>query len=306
MSNHSYQLSNVSKYYGKFKALDDVNLTLEQGKIIGLLGKNGAGKSTLMRCMLGFLKHSGEISYHSPSGNNVDIDLGHAGKNSILKSLKAGLLSDSNRVKMFENVAFIPDVNGLDDRLTVGQTIDYIRELNHNWNEERAKHLLEISQLPLKKKVGKLSKGMKTKLYLLITLSLDVNFLLLDEPTLGLDIAFRKEFFNTILGEYFDESKTIIISTHQVEEVEDLLQEIVFIDSGKIILHEEVETLKAQYRVLTLPMEMADKLNEYAPKVTSKTLGFISAVLPAEVEIEGAVYSRANLADIFLAVVGGN
>ena len=306
MSNHSYQLRNVSKYYGKFKALDDVNLTLEQGKIIGLLGKNGAGKSTLMRCMLGFLKHSGEISYHSPTGSSVDVDLGSAEKPSLLTSLKAGLLSDRNRVKMFENVAFIPDVNGLDDRLSVQQTIEYIRDLNPKWNEERASKLLEISQLPMKKKVGKLSKGMKTKLYLLITLSLEVNFLLLDEPTLGLDIAFRKEFFNTILGEYFDENKTIIISTHQVEEVEDLLQEIVFIDNGKIILHEDVESLKAKYRVLTLPLEQAEKLNVYSPKVLSKTLGFISAVLPTEVEIEGAEYSRANLADIFLAVVGGN
>jgi ABC-2 type transport system ATP-binding protein len=146
---------------------------------------------------------------------------------------------------------------------------------------------------------------MKTKLYLLITLSLDVDYLLLDEPTIGLDIAFRKEFFSTILSEYFDEDKSILISTHQVEEVEDLLQEVIFIDNGCILLHEEVESLKTRYRVLTLPLERSAELNAYNPKLTTKTLGFISAVLPSNVEIVDATYSRANLADIFLAIVGG-
>lgn len=281
MNNPSYEIRNVTKYYGKFKALDKVNLSLAPGKIIGLLGKNGAGKSTLMRCMLGFLAHQGEV------------------------------LLDSTPIKhrdhhVFEHVAFIPDVSGLDDRLTVKQTMEYIKNVNPRWNEAIADKLFSISNLPLNKKVSKLSKGMKTKLYLLITLSLDVNFLLLDEPTLGLDIAFRKEFFSTILGEFFDENKSILISTHQVEEVEDLLQEIIFIDNGCILLHEEVESLKTRYRILTLPIDRAEELNAHQPKVTSKTLGFISAVLPSEVEIAGATYSRANLADIFLAVVGGN
>lgn len=208
--------------------------------------------------------------------------------------------------RIFEHVAFIPDVSGLDDRLTVKQTMDYISGVNPRWNGTIADKLFSISNLPANKKVSKLSKGMKTKLYLLITLSLDVSFLLLDEPTLGLDIAFRKEFFSTILGEYFDENKSILISTHQVEEVEDLLQDIIFIDNGKILLHEDVETLKSRYRVVTLPIERADELNQHKPKVTSKTLGFISAVLPADIEIPESNYSRANLADIFLAVVGGN
>ncbi len=277
----NYELRNVSKYYGKFKALDSVNLSIRPGRIIGLLGKNGAGKSTLMRTMLGFLAHEGDVLLDDKVIKHRD----H---------------------RIFEHVAFIPDVSGLDDRLTVKQTMDYISGVNPRWNGTIADKLFSISNLPANKKVSKLSKGMKTKLYLLITLSLDVSFLLLDEPTLGLDIAFRKEFFSTILGEYFDENKSILISTHQVEEVEDLLQDIIFIDNGKILLHEDVETLKSRYRVVTLPIERADELNQHKPKVTSKTLGFISAVLPAEIEIPEANYSRANLADIFLAVVGGN
>ena len=277
----TYEIRNLSKFYGKFKALDGVNLSLGSGKIIGLLGKNGAGKSTLMRSMLGFLTHEGEVILDGQVINHRD-------------------------QHVFERVAFIPDVSGLDDRLTVGQTLDYIRGVNPRWNEETASKLFTISNLPLKKKVGKLSKGMKTKLYLLITLSLDVSYLLLDEPTLGLDIAFRKEFFNTILGEFFDESKTILISTHQVEEIEDLLQEIIFIDNGKILLHEEVDSLKERMRVVSLPSERAEEITRHNPKVISKTLGFISAVLDSSIEIEGATYARANLADLFLAIAGGS
>lgn len=281
IENNAYEVRNLSKYYRKFKALDDVSIQLGRGKIIGLLGKNGAGKSTLMRSMLGFLAHGGEVI------------------------LDGQVLAHRDQ-RVFEKVAFIPDVSGLDDRLTVKQTMDYVRGVNPRWNEATAEKLFAISNLPLNKKVGKLSKGMKTKLYLLITLSLDVNYLLLDEPTLGLDIAFRKEFFNTILGEFFDEDKTILISTHQVEEVEDLLQEIIFIDNGKILMHEEVEVLKDKYRIVSLPADRAEEIMRHAPKSVSRTLGFISAVLDSSIEIEGATYARANLADIFMAVAGGS
>lgn len=281
MSANVYQITGLSKHYGKTKALDNVSLSLNRGKIIGLLGKNGAGKSTLMRCMLGFLAHTGEVFLDD-------------------------MLIKHRDHRIFNQVAFIPDVSGLDERLTVQQTIDYIKGVHPCWNADKADKLLAISNLPLKKKVSKLSKGMKTKLYLLITLSLEVNYLLLDEPTLGLDIAFRKEFFNTILGEFFDENKTIFISTHQVEEVEDLLEEIVFIDNGHIILHEEVDSLKNRFRVVSVPLENSALLMVHEPKVVSKTLGFVSAVLPSELQIEGAQYGRPNLADIFLAVVGGS
>jgi len=281
MNSPSYEIRNVSKHYGKFKALDSINLTLNPGKIIGLLGKNGAGKSTLMRCMLGFLSHDGDVVLNE----NIIHHRDH---------------------RVFEQVAFIPDVSGLDDRLTVKQTMDYIKNVNPRWNDTLAEKLFSISNLPINKKVSKLSKGMKTKLYLLITLSLDVNFLLLDEPTLGLDIAYRKEFFNIILGEFFDESKSILISTHEVEEVEDMLQEIIIIDNGSILIHEEVESLKARFHVITLPIDRAAELDALQPKLISKTLGFISAVLPSTVEIKDAIYNRPNLADIFLAIVGGN
>ncbi len=275
------KVKNLTKYYGKFKALDNVELEIPLGRIIGLLGKNGAGKSTLMRCILGFLKHKGEIE--------------------IL-----GKTITNHQESIHENIAFIPDVNSLDDRLTVKQTMDYVSAINSSWNNDKAMELLAISDLKPNQKVATLSKGMKTKLYLLITLSLDVKILLLDEPTLGLDIVFRKEFFNTILGEFYDENKTIIISTHQVEEVEQILQDIIFIDEGKIILQQNIEELKNEYSIFTVPSDNIEKLEQHNPKVINKTLGHVSAVLNSKIEINDAQINRPSLSDLFMEKVGGS
>jgi len=272
------EIRDLTKKYGNLKALDQVTLDIPRGKIIGLLGKNGAGKSTLMRCLLGFLKYEGTITTF---GKNLTETVLH------------------------RRIAFIPDVGCLDERLTVQQTIDYVAGVNESWVADTAKRLLEKSQLPLKKRVGKLSKGMKTKLYLMLTLSLDADILLLDEPTLGLDIVFRKEFFNTILGEFYNEDKTIIISTHQVEEVEHILQEIIFIDDGKIILYEDILELKQKYKILALPMERADELKKVALGETTEFLGKISGIVPTELESPDAETAVPSLSDLFLLKVGG-
>ena len=144
------EMKGVTKHFGKLKALDEVNLDIPKGRIIGLLGKNGAGKSTLMRCLLGFLNYEGEIKTFG---------------------------SHLKESRLHERIAFIPDVGCLDDRLTVKQTIEYVASVNERWVQDIADRLLEKSELPLNKKVGTLSKGMKTKLYLLITLAIDVDVL---------------------------------------------------------------------------------------------------------------------------------
>lgn len=270
----------LTKYFKDLKALDNVNLEIPRGRIIGLLGKNGAGKSTLMRCMLGFLKYTGEIRLFETK----------------LKS---------HNESIHNHIAFIPDVSSLDDRLTVQQTMEYVAGLNSAWNEVKAEKLLLKSRLPKNKKVGKLSKGMKTKLYLLITLSLDVKVLLLDEPTLGLDIEFRKNFFNTILGEFYDANRTIIISTHQVEEVEHILQDIIFIDDGKIVLYDEVEKLKNSYHFIEVPNDRKDELMKLNPLTVNHSLGKVGAIIKEKINIEGAEYSRPSLSDLFLAKCGG-
>ena len=275
------KIENLTKFYGKFKALDNITLKIHRGKIIGLLGKNGAGKSTLLRSMLGFLKYEGSV-------------------NLLGKPLQ------DYKEKMFNFIGFIPDVNSLDDRLTVEQTINYVKTLNDSWNQPRADILIAKSDLPFKKKIKKLSKGMKTKLYLLITLSLDVQILLLDEPTLGLDIAFRKEFFNTILGDFYDENKTIIISTHQIEEVEHILSDIIFIDKGKIILDEEIETIKEQYSIIQVSRDRIDEIKKLNPLMINQTIGNINALVEGKPEIEDATYLSPQLSDIFMAKVGGS
>ena len=275
------ETTNLTKYYGKLKALDNVSISIPKGRIIGLLGKNGAGKSTFMRCLLGFLKHEGEITI---MGETMKV----------------------HKESIHDHIAFIPDVSSLDDKLTVQQTIDYVSALNKFWNAEKANDLLTKSELPLKSKVSSLSKGMKTKLYLLITLSLDVQILLLDEPTLGLDIVFRKEFFNTILGEFYDEEKTIIISTHQVEEVAQILQDIIFIDHGKIILYEDIEEFKNKYSIFTVPADKIADLEAHHPRLINKTLGHVSTILSSDVQIEGAEIQKPSLSDLFLEKVGGS
>ncbi len=277
---HIMEITNLNKNFGKVQALSDVNLTIPKGRIIGLLGKNGAGKSTLMRCMLGFLKYHGDIHYH-------------------------GKRLEHNDSNIFRNVAFIPDVSALDDRLTVKQTIAYIRGVNPSWNDRKADSLLEKSDLPLKQRVKTLSKGMKTKLYLLLVLSLDVEFLLLDEPTIGLDIVFRKEFFNTILGEFYDETKTILISTHEVNEVEHILQDIIFIDKGRIILAEDIDILRQKYMEIKVPREFADELRKHNPLQIWEGLGYVHALVEEKLDIPSAEYGEPQLADLFLAKIGG-
>jgi ABC-2 type transport system ATP-binding protein len=274
------EIKNVTKNFRKVQALKDVTLTIPKGRIIGLLGKNGAGKSTLMRCMLGFLKYDGEILYH-------------------------GQGMEHNDSRIFKNIAFIPDVSALDERLTVAQTIAYVRGVNPGWNDRKADSLLERSDLPLKRRVKSLSKGMKTKLYLLLVLSMDVEFLMLDEPTIGLDIMFRKEFFNTILGEFYDENKTILISTHEVNEVEHILQDIIFIEKGEIVLYEDIDKLKQQYMEVKVPREYADELRKHNPLQVWEGLGYLHALVSEKLDIPSAEYGEPQLADLFIAKVGG-
>lgn len=276
-----YDIKGLTKYYKKFQALNGVDLEIKPGRIIGLLGRNGAGKSTLMRCMLGLLHYEGEIDFRQQPVTNL-------------------------KHRLYEHVAFIPDVNSIDDRLKVRELIEYVRGMHPGWNEDQFDVLMQRSDLPLDKQIKKLSKGMKTKLYLLLTLSLDTEMLLLDEPTLGLDIAFRKEFLNTILGEYFTEEKTIIISTHQVEEVEQILQEVIFIDKGKVILQEDVEKLKTSFNLVSLQGDRRAELENLGARNITHTFGRYHGILPANVEIEDAEYNRPGLSDLFLAFTGGN
>jgi ABC-2 type transport system ATP-binding protein len=266
------------KDYGKLRALHGVDLELQRGRIVGLLGKNGAGKSTFLKCLLGLLRHEGDIQI--------------LGK--TLKDWKHDL---------YGHVAFIPDVSGLDPRLTVQQTLDFCAGINPRWNGEKAGRLFARSDLPPYQKVGTLSKGMKTKLYLLLTLSCDVDILLLDEPTLGLDIVFRKAFYDLLLGEFFDEDKLVVISTHQVSEVENILDEVVFIDQGKILLHEEMSGMKEQWKLVELPASREAELQALNPKILTRSLGRVRGLVNTAVDLKDARVEPASVSDVFVAMV---
>lgn len=267
-------IKGLSKCYRQVQALDGVDLQIPRGRIVGLLGKNGAGKSTMLKCMLDFLNFEGEINFFD-------------------KNIK-----DWN-YELHKKVAFIPDVSGLDPRLTVRETLEYAAGINSCFNKEKAERLFEKSELPCDRKVKTLSKGMKTKLYLLLTLAKDVDVLLLDEPTLGLDIVFRQEFYDLLLGEFFDENKTVIISTHQVAEVENILHDIVFIDKGKIILHQEMEKLKQEWSIVEMSADKEEELKNMGARSIVKSLGKVRGIVNKKTE--GMV---PTVSDIFVAMLG--
>jgi ABC-2 type transport system ATP-binding protein len=273
-------IKDLSKNYKHIEALKHVDLEVPKGRIVGLMGKNGAGKSTLLKCMLGMLRYEGSVSV---LGKNIN----------------------EWKHELYGRIAFIPDVSALDPRLTVEETINYTAAINESWNWDKSKRLFAESELPCAQKVGTLSKGMKTKLYLLLTLSKDVDVLLLDEPTLGLDIVFRKEFYDLLLGEFYDEDKTVIISTHQVAEVENILQDVIIIDKGKILLNQSVDELKSSWHICEVPQSREKELLKYKPQVITNTLGHVRALVKGELNIEGAKTMVPTLSEIFIALTQG-
>ncbi len=269
------KVANVTKKYKDLLALDHVNTEVNKGRIVGLVGKNGAGKSTLMKCIIGFTKCEGEIFINGEQ----------------IKYMEH---------KIFEDTAFIPDINSLDGRFTVKAFIKFFKGVHPKFNEERFEKLFAASNLPLDKKISKLSKGMKTKLYLILILALDVSFLILDEPTLGLDIVYRNEFYNTILSSFYNEERTVLISTHQVEEIEHILHDLIIIDQGKILTNDTLDNLLTYYKLITIDAKDRDKLKDIPHKVVTEGLSAIEVVVPRKANITGFKEAIPNLAHIFL------
>lgn len=269
------KVSNVTKKYKDLSALDNVSTEVKKGRIVGLVGKNGAGKSTLMKCIIGFTKFEGEIFINGKQ----------------IKYMEH---------KIFEDTAFIPDINSLDGRFKVKSFINFFKGVHPKFNQERFNTLFASSNLPLDKKISKLSKGMKTKLYLILILALDVSFLILDEPTLGLDIVYRNEFYNTILSSFYNENRTILISTHQVEEIEHILHDLIIIDEGKIITNDTIDNLLTYYKVITIDTKDRDKLKDIPHKVVTEGLSAIEVIVPRKANITGFKEAIPNLAHIFL------
>ena len=238
----------VSKHFGSVRAVDNVNFDIEQGRILGLIGPNGAGKTTLLKAMLGLTDCEGDLSV-------------------------IGLDPFRQRKNLMREICFIADVAVLPRWIKVSQLLDYVEAVHPNFSRSRAEDLLRETKVQSGAKVKELSKGMVTQLHLAIIMAIDAKLLVLDEPTLGLDILFRKEFYANLLNDYFDEERTILITTHQVEEIENLLTDIMFINDGKILLDSPMDAIGETYIVLLTSGENTQKARGLGPLSESEMFG---------------------------------
>ncbi len=273
----------VSKQFGSTRAVDNVSFEIEAGKILGLIGPNGAGKTTLLKAMLGLTDCEGQLSV-------------------------MGLDPFRQRKELMQNICFIADVAVLPNWIRVSQLLDYVEAVHPNFSRKRAEELLQQTKIMAKSKVKELSKGMVTQLHLSIIMSVDAKFLVLDEPTLGLDIIFRKEFYANLLNDYFDEERTILVTTHQVEEIENLLTDIMFINDGKIILNSTMESIGDTYTEVATAGDEATRARGLGPiaenQMFGKSVMLFEGVGREHLEGLGDIRTP-SVSDLFVAKVKG-
>lgn len=274
---------NVSKSYGSIRAIDDVSFDIEKGKITGLIGPNGAGKTTLLKAVLGLTDCRGSLSV-------------------------LGLDPFRQRKELMQNICFIADIAVLPRWIRVTQLLDFIEAVHPRFSRSRAEELLSQTKVRSDAKVRELSKGMVTQFHLSIITAIDAKLLVLDEPTLGLDILFRKEFYGNLLNDYFDGERTILITTHQVEEIENLLTDIMFINDGKIILDASMEDLPERYVELLASTENAEEARRLKPiyerEVFGKKVLMFEGVSRDRLQGMGEVRTP-GVADLFVAKIKG-
>jgi ABC-2 type transport system ATP-binding protein len=238
----------IRKSYGKKIALDNVDLIIPAGRIVGLIGPNGAGKTTLLKGILGLATVEGSL--------NV-----------------LGLNPFKDRVKLLEDVSFIADTAILPSWIKVSEALDYIEGVHPKFSREKAMSFLARTKITPDNKVKSLSKGMVTQLHLALIMAIDSKLLVLDEPTLGLDIIYRKQFYESLLNDYYDAQKTIVITTHQVEEIEGILTDLIFINDGKILLETAMDELPNRFVELQIDANTKQAALAHNPIHVRTTLG---------------------------------
>jgi ABC-2 type transport system ATP-binding protein len=212
----------LRKAYGTTVALDGVDLRVEEGRIVGLIGPNGAGKTTALNAILGLTPYQGELRV--------------LGRNPWRE-----------RDQLMRDVCFMADIAVLPRWIRVSQVLDYVAGVHPRFDRAKAEGFLAKTTIGRARKVRELSKGMVTQLHLAIVMAIDARLLVLDEPTLGLDILYRKQFYDSLLGDYFDDSRTILVTTHQVEEIQHVLTDVMFIDRGRIVFNRSMEDVESRY-----------------------------------------------------------
>jgi ABC-2 type transport system ATP-binding protein len=275
----------VSKRFGSVHAVDNVSFEIEKGRITGLIGPNGAGKTTLLKAVLGLTECEGDLSV-------------------------LGLDPFRQRKDLMRNICFIADVAVLPRWIRVSQLLDFVTATHPNFSRQKAEALLARTMVGGRRdaKVRELSKGMVAQLHLSIIAAIDARLLVLDEPTLGLDIIFRKEFYANLLSDYFDEERTILVTTHQVEEIENILTDVMFINEGRIVLNSTMESLVENYVELMTSGEQAEAARKMSP-IAERAIFGKSVMLFEKTDrdrlAEFGDLHTPSVADLFVAKIKG-
>jgi ABC-2 type transport system ATP-binding protein len=273
----------LRKAYGATVALDGIDLRIEEGRILGLIGPNGAGKSTALNAILGLTEYEGELKV--------------LGRDPWFE-----------RDLLMRDVCFIADVAVLPRWMKVSQALDYVAGVHPRFNRAKAEAFLARTVIKRSSRVRELSKGMVTQLHLALVMAIDAKLLVLDEPTLGLDLLYRKQFYDTLLNDYFDHKRTIVVTTHQVEEIQDILTDLMFINRGRIVLDCSMEGFEQRYVELMAKPEQAAQARALKPiherQVFGRSVLLFDGVPREQLAALGEVRTP-SIADLFVAVMGG-
>ena len=273
----------LSKRYKNTLALDNVSFQIPAGRIVGLIGPNGAGKTTALKAILGLTDFQGQL--------NV-----------------LGLDPRTQRDKLMEEVCFIADVAVLPRWIRVREAIDFVANIHPRFNRAKCEAFLARTKLTSNQRVRQMSKGMIVQLHLALVMAIDAKLLVLDEPTLGLDILYRKQFYQNLLEDYFDENKTIIVTTHQVEEIEHILTDLMFIRDGRIVLNTDMEAMGERFAEVMVSADMAATARQLKPlderQVFGKSIFLFDGVDQAQLKTLGEI-RRPSVSDLFVATMKG-
>ena len=272
----------LRKTFGSTLALDAIDLSVDEGRILGLIGPNGAGKSTALNAILGLSPYQGQLTVLGRDPWNAHDEL-------------------------MRDVCFIADVAVLPRWMRVSDALDYVAGVHPRFDRAKAEGFLARTTITRASRVGQLSKGMVTQLHLALVMAIDARLLVLDEPTLGLDLLYRKQFYDSLLNDYFDRARTIIVTTHQVEEIQHVVTDLMFIDRGRIVLDCSMDDVELRYaEVLVDPAQLA-AARALAPirehQVFGRSILLFAGVDRGKLAALGEVRTP-SIADLFVALIG--
>jgi ABC-2 type transport system ATP-binding protein len=274
----------LRKTFGTTLALDGINLRVEEGRILGMIGPNGAGKTTALNAILGLTSYEGQLTVLGRDPWNA-------------------------REQLMRDVSFIADVAVLPRWIRVSQLLDYVAGVHPRFDRGKAESFLAKTEIKRASKVRQLSKGMAAQLHLAVVMAIDARLLVLDEPTLGLDILYRKQFYDSLLNDYFDGKRTIVVTTHQVEEVQDVLTDLMFINHGRIVLECSMEEFESRYAEVMVHPDHVDGARLLKPiyerQVFGRSVMLFDQVDRNQLAALGEVRTP-SIADLFVAVMGNS